>query len=168
MIETNCHACHRYELQEVQNVDRHEAPSVPSCFHHRHSHGLSGTYGCQDYLPWLQVAQEVIYRDLRTLHQEMNGTRHGYRSLFGSLNRQGHDLSARIRELEALLRQSEAIPSTTAKPRELMGTKTPSVSMYVEALRDMLARWPAVSHQSQTPHVPTGGSATVSGRRARG
>ena len=143
MSKTTCHACHRYELQEVQevqDVNRHVSPNVPCCFRHRHPDRASTADGCQGYRPWLQVAQEVLHRHVRTLYEELDDPRHGYRSLFGSLNRQGHDLLARIQELEALLGQSEAIPLTTAKPRQFVGTKTPSVPVYVEVLREMLAK----------------------------
>lgn len=136
MAMKTCHACHRYEPTSAEGET---SPGMPCCSDHRRAQRLSRTDGCHGYLPWLQVAQEVIHRDIQTLHEELNDPGSGCRSVFGRLNRNGRNVLARLQELEALLGQSETIPLTTPKPRQLMGSKTPSVSVYVEVLRDMLA-----------------------------
>ena len=139
MIETNCHACHRYDVLEAPEVAARTLPDSSCRFRQRHPDRVSTTYGCQGYRPWLQVAQEVLHKHVRIIHKELNDPSCGYWSPLGSLNRRGRDLLAHAHELEALLRQSEAIPHTTAKPRLLMETVTPSVPEYAGALRQMLA-----------------------------
>lgn len=149
MIETNCHACHRYDGLELPEVAGQTLPNASCRFRQRHPDRVSTTYGCQGYRPWLQVAQEVLHKHVRTIHKELNDPGCGYWSPFGGLNRRGRDLLAHARELQALLEQSEAIPHTTAKPRLLMETVTPSVPEYAGALRERLATSDDDGGQSQ-------------------
>ncbi len=110
------------------------------CCGHGRTQKPSSTHDCQRHISWLVIAQEVIHREIQTLHRELLDPRHGYRSVFGGLNRKGRNLSAGVSELEMLLEKSQAIPLTTSKPRQLMGAITHPASVYVEVLRDTLAR----------------------------
>lgn len=138
MIATDCLACWHYEVQEGHDDDSHISPKVPCCSHHRYSGRPAAGNVCQGYVPWLRVAQEVIARDLRTMHEKLDDPRGGCRGFLGSLNRRGHDLMASVQKLEDLLEQTEEIPLTTPKPRQLMGIKAPAAFVYVNALRDVL------------------------------
>lgn len=138
MIATDCLACCHYEVQEGHDDDGHVLPNAPCCSHHRHSSRAAAGSVCQGYLPWLRVAQEVLSRHVRTMHEKLDDPRGGCRSLFGRLNRRGHDLMASVQKLEDLLEQTDQIPLTTPKPRQLMGSKTAAAFVYVNVLRDVL------------------------------
>ncbi|MEI6499837.1 MAG: hypothetical protein WCP21_02300 [Armatimonadota bacterium] len=140
MIQTNCHACHRYDALELPEVAGRTSPPSSCRFRQRHPERVSTTYGCQGYRPWLQVAQEVLHKHVRIIHKELNAPSCGYWSPFGGLNRRGRELLAHAQELQALLEQSETIPHTTAKPQQLMEPTPPSVPDYVGVLREMIAR----------------------------
>lgn len=45
---------------------------------------------------------------------------------------------ASVQKLEDLLEQTDQIPLTTPKPRQLMGIKTAAAFVYVNVLRDVL------------------------------